>query len=167
MSDSDMSNHSNPDANADAARWRAAVLVLGSCHACSANFRDACAPSPRSTGCALCAPARFLLREAESASPSAPGSDDGAPREACTITRGNDCDGACATVCFRCGMPACATCSVVLDHPRHGRHRFGLDCLDDMARFGELDYLTLAPSGARDAGEGTRSDDGSGKGGTR
>lgn len=51
------------------------------------------------------------------------------------------CDGAASTECFRCGLPACKPCSIIIPYLYYGRKRIGIDCLDEMARHDELDYL--------------------------
>jgi hypothetical protein len=70
--------------------------------------------------------------------------------EPCDVVRDRTCkappgwEGRTRRRCFRCGNSACEACSVLIDYRHFGRVRIGLDCLDEMARFGELDYLTLA-----------------------
>lgn len=65
----------------------------------------------------------------------------------CDVVHSRDCDGQCNTMCFRCGLPACRSCSVVIDYKRYGKKRIGLNCLEEMARFNELDHLTLTVQG--------------------
>lgn len=66
------------------------------------------------------------------------------PLEYCEVVRTVDCDGVSDHTCFRCGITVCPSCSIIIDYKKFGPQRIGLDCLDDMARFGELDHLTLS-----------------------
>lgn len=98
----------------------------------------------------------------EHAGPGDDGSGEGGVTmgaETCAVIRGNDCDGVTEGTCFRCGMPACVACSIEIDYRSAGMQRIGLDCLDEMARFGELDHLTLSvQSGASPGDTGGKED---------
>lgn len=59
----------------------------------------------------------------------------------CEVVRGSDCEGQTECECFRCGLPVCRGCSVVIPYLRYGHKRIGLNCLDEMASNGELDEL--------------------------
>lgn len=62
----------------------------------------------------------------------------------CDASYSSDCERSTNTKCFRCGLPACKSCSVVFDYLSYGQKRIGLDCLDEMAGFGYLDrYVAI------------------------
>ena len=51
--------------------------------------------------------------------------------ENCNVCSEN-CDGACQSKCFRCGLPVCIGCSNRIIYLHYGRKRICLYCTDEM-----------------------------------